>query len=311
MGPESVQTMRATSTPTTTLRAVSIVRALRPYQWVKNILVFLPLLMAHKISDTGLLLNAFIAFIAFSLLASGTYIINDLVDSEYDRQHPTKHTRPFASGALSPAFGFVLSPLLIFCAFAISLIALPNLFALVLATYLVVTLAYSFGIKKWAALDVVVLGGLYALRVLAGGAATSVEISEWLLAFSLFFFLGLALLKRYSELRLMQKTEVRAPRGRGYSVEDVAMLRSLGPATGFMAVLVLALYITSPEVALLYMHPIRLWLVTPLLLYWTMHMWIVAHRREMPDDPVLYTVRDPISWGVGVLAAVIALAASL
>lgn len=301
----------AVAAPGQSLRLGTIVRAMRPHQWVKNVLVFLPLLMAHQITDLNLLANALIAFVAFSLLAGGTYIVNDLVDREHDRQHPTKKNRPIASGALSPGIGYLLSPLLIASAFAISLVALPKLFAAVLATYLVVTLAYSFAIKRWAALDVVVLGGLYALRVLAGAAATWVELSEWLLAFSLFFFLSLALLKRYAELRLMQQTQAKDSKGRGYSVEDVAMLRSLGPATGFMAVLVLALYITSPEVAALYQHPIRLWLVTPLLLYWTMHMWLVAHRQEMPDDPVLYTVRDPISWGVGALSAVVVLAASL
>ncbi|MCH7975105.1 MAG: UbiA family prenyltransferase [Bacteroidetes bacterium] len=312
--------MPPSQTPKTAIRStprrgaaqlIVIARALRPHQWVKNILVFLPLLMAHQVSETGLLLDAFVAFAAFSLLASGTYIVNDLVDREYDRQHPTKRTRPFASGALSPAFGYMLSPLLIASAFAISLVALPMPFSMVLAVYLIVTLAYSFGLKRWTALDVVILGGLYALRVLAGAAATHVELSEWLLAFSLFFFLSLAILKRYAELRLMQETEVTASKGRGYSVEDVAMLRGLGPATGFMAVLVLALYITSPEVTALYQHPVRLWLVTPLLLYWTMHMWLVAHRRAMPDDPVLFTVRDPISWSVGALAAGIVLAASL
>ena len=312
--------MPPSQTPKTAIRStprrgvaqlIVIARALRPHQWVKNILVFLPLLMAHQVSETGLLLDAFVAFAAFSLLASGTYIVNDLVDREYDRQHPTKRTRPFASGALSPAFGYMLSPLLIASAFAISLVALPMPFSMVLAVYLIVTLAYSFGLKRWTALDVVILGGLYALRVLAGAAATHVELSEWLLAFSLFFFLSLAILKRYAELRLMQETKATDSKGRGYSVEDVAMLRGLGPATGFMAVLVLALYITSPEVTALYQHPVRLWLVTPLLLYWTMHMWLVAHRRGMPDDPVLFTVRDPISWSVGALAAGIVLAASL
>ena len=303
--------MSATSSLSNASRIRTMLRALRPQQWVKNALVFLPLLMAHEVLNTSLLLDAFIAFVAFSLLASGTYIINDLLDREYDRQHPIKQKRPFACGALSPTIGYVLSPVLIASAFAIAVIALPRLFAVVLGTYLIVTLAYSFGLKKWAAIDVVMLGGLYALRVLAGAAATRVELSEWLLAFSLFFFLSLALLKRYAELRFLEETEATASKGRGYSVEDVAMLRGLGPPTGFMAVLVLALYITSPEVAALYQHPIRLWLVTPLLLYWTMHMWLAAHRRVMPDDPVLFTVRDPISWSVGVLAATVIFAASI
>lgn len=288
-----------------------IIKALRPHQWVKNVLVFLPLIMSHQVSNVELFLDAVLGFLAFSFLASGTYVINDLVDRENDRQHPTKKNRPFASGALSPGVGYVLSPVLIVSSFVLSISTLPILFSVVLTVYLIVTLTYSFIFKRWVALDVVVLGGLYALRVLAGAAATWVELSEWLLAFSLFFFLSLALLKRYAELRRMQKTETTTSKGRGYSVEDAAMLRGIGPATGFMAVLVLALYITSPVVTALYSHPIRLWLVTPLLLYWIMHMWLVAHRREMPYDPVLYTVRDPISWGVGGIAAAIILAASL
>ncbi len=310
MNPPSTPSIVASAHLSDASRLRGTVRALRPHQWVKNVLVFLPLLMAHKALSPGLALDAFVAFLAFSVLASGTYIVNDLVDREHDRQHPTKRTRPFASGTLSPLIGKLLAPVLISSAFVVSLIVLPVYFALVLALYLVASLGYSFGLKRWAALDVVMLGGMYALRVQAGSAATGVPLSEWLLAFSLFFFLGLALLKRYAELRLVQGTDIPASQGRGYSVDDVAMLRGLGPSTGFMAVLVLALYTTNPDVTALYPHPLRLWLVTPLLLYWTMHMWLVAHRRAMPDDPVLFIVRDPISWVVGALVGAVVVAAS-
>ncbi len=292
-------------------RLRAIWKALRPHQWAKNGLVFLPLIMAHRTGETALLLDALLAFAAMSLCASGTYVVNDLVDRERDRHHPTKRNRPFASGALSAGTGYALAPLLVGGAFALALLTLPGLFAVVLGIYLVTTLAYSFVLKRQPAMDVVVLAGLYALRVLAGAAATWVPISEWLLAFSLFFFLSLALLKRYAELRLMETDLEARHNGRGYTVEDVAMLRGLGPASGFMSVLVLALYITNPEVAELYTHPNRLWLVTPLLLYWTMHMWLTAHRRSMPDDPVLYTLKDPVSWGVGVLTGVVLTLASL
>ena len=292
-------------------RTRTLMGALRPHQWVKNVLVFLPVLMAHRLFDPVLFVRVGLAFVAFSLLASGTYVLNDLVDRAHDRLHPTKQHRPFASGALAPSVGYVLAPLFVGTAFVLALLLLPHAFAGVLATYLGVTLAYSFALKRWVALDVVILGGLYALRVLAGAAATEIPVSEWLLAFSLFFFLSLALLKRYAELRVMEDLPRTAYSGRGYAVEDVAMLRGIGPATGFMAVLVLALYITSPEVADLYTHPVRLWLITPLLIYWTMHMWLTAHRRAMPDDPVLFTVKDPVSWAVGAFTAAVLVAATL
>jgi 4-hydroxybenzoate polyprenyltransferase len=279
------------------------VRALRPYQWAKNALVFLPVVMAHRLFEAALLGEAALAFAALSLCASGTYVVNDLLDRERDRRHPLKRHRPFASGALTPAFGLALAPVLVGAAFGLALLTLPPSFAGVLLVYLGVTLSYSLRLKRVPALDVVLLGGLYTLRVLGGAAATGVPVSEWLLAFSLFIFLGLALLKRYSELRLME-TDLEARRnGRGYTVEDVAMLRGIGPAASFMAVLVLALYITSPEVTALYDHPKRLWLIAPLLFYWTMHLWLTAHRSAMPDDPLLYALRDPVSYLVGALTA--------
>ncbi|HYE94927.1 MAG TPA: UbiA family prenyltransferase [Rubricoccaceae bacterium] len=290
--------------------ARALVKALRPYQWAKNGLIFLPVALAHRLTEPALLLDAMLAFAALSLCASGTYVVNDLLDREQDRLHPIKRRRPFASGALSPRAGVVLVPLLIGGAFLVAT-ALPLVFTAALVLYLVTTLAYSLLLKRVAALDVVVLGGLYALRVMAGAAATGVPVSEWLLAFSLFFFLCLALLKRYAELRLLE-TELDARRnGRGYTVEDVAMLRGLGPACGFLAVLVLALYTTSPEVASLYTTPILLWLVTPLLLYWVMHLWLTAHRRAMPDDPVLFALKDPVSWAVFVFAAAVVAAAAM
>jgi 4-hydroxybenzoate polyprenyltransferase len=296
--------------PTAPLRAV--VRALRPHQWAKNALVLLPVLMAHRAGEAGLLLQAALAFGALSLCASGTYVVNDLLDRARDRRHPTKRHRPFASGALPPATGWVLAPALVAAAFALALATLPPAFSGALGLYLVTTLAYSLHLKRVPALDVVLLAGLYALRVLAGAAATGVPVSEWLLAFSLFFFLDLALIKRYAELRMLETDVGARDNGRGYDVDDAAMLRGLGPSTGFLAVLVLALYLTGPDVTALYRSPRLLWLAAPLLLYWTSRMWLLAHRRAMPDDPVLFTVKDPVSWLVGGLtAAVVAAAAAL
>jgi 4-hydroxybenzoate polyprenyltransferase len=287
------------------------VRALRPHQWAKNVLVLLPVLMAHRVGEPGLLVRAALAFVALSLCASGTYVVNDLLDRDRDRRHPTKRHRPFASGALSAATGWAMAPVLVGAAFALAVAALPAAFSAALLLYLVTTLAYSLHLKRVPALDVVLLAGLYALRVFAGAAATGIPVSEWLLAFSLFFFLDLALLKRYAELRLLETDVDARDNGRGYDVDDAAMLRGIGPATGFLAVLVLALYLAGPDVAALYRSPRLLWFAAPLLLYWTTRMWLLAHRRAIPDDPVLFTVKDPVSWAVGALTAAVVAAAAV
>ena len=289
--------------------ARAVVRALRPHQWAKNVLVALPLLLAHRATEPGLLAGTVLAFVALCLCASGTYVVNDLTDRDRDRRHPTKRTRPFASGALSPAFGAGLAGVLVAAAFSVS-VALPPAFAFALAAYVLVTLAYSVHLKGEPILDVMVLAGLYALRVVAGGAAAGVPLSEWLLAFSLFFFLGLALLKRYVELRQMETGAAPADNGRGYLAADASLVRAAGPATGLFSVLVLALYVTSPEVRVLYSHPELLWAAIPAFLYWTLRMWLLAHRGEMPDDPVLFAVRDRVSYAVvAIVTAAVALAA--
>lgn len=296
----------ASATPSV---ARSVARAMRPHQWAKNVLVGLPLLLAHRTAETGLLLDAVLAFTALSLCASGTYVVNDLTDRDRDRRHPTKRTRPFASGALSPAVGAGLAALLVAAAFGVA-VFLPVGFAVAMAVYVAATLAYSVRLKAEPLVDVLVLGGLYALRVVAGGAATGVPLSEWLLAFSLFFFLGLALLKRYVELRQMETGAAPADNGRGYRAGDAALVRAIGPATGLFSVLVLALYITSPDVRVLYSHPALLWAAVPAFLYWTMRMWLLAHRGQMPDDPVLFAVKDPASYAVvALVAAAVTLAA--
>lgn len=284
-------------------------RALRPHQWVKNGLVFLPALLAHRLAAPGVLSAAVLAFVAFSLVASATYLVNDVVDRARDRRHPHKRHRPFASGALPPAAGCALAPVLAAAGGALAWWTLPAGFAGILGTYAVVGLAYSLRLKRVAALDVVVLAGLYVLRVLAGGEATGVAVSEWLLVFSLFLFLGLAVLKRYAELRLLETLPDARDNGRGYTVDDLAMLRGIGPSTGFLAVLVLALYLSSPEVQLLYGEPFRLWAVAPLLIFWTMHLWLAAHRGRLDTDPLVFTARDPTSWGVLALVALVVLLA--
>lgn len=285
-------------------------RALRLGQWAKNGLVILPAVLSHRIAEPDVLGRAALAVVAFGLCASGGYVVNDLLDRERDRRHPSKRSRPFASGALPAVAGLGLAAGFVGTGLTLAAATLPTAFTVVLGAYLVTTMVYSVWAKGVTGLDVVILAGLYVARVLGGGAATGVPVSDWFLGFSLFFFLGLALLKRYAELRLLESNEGARDNGRGYTVGDIEMVRTLGPATGLMATLVLAIYLTSPEVAVLYGRPRLLWLVAPLLLYWTLRAWFDAHRGRMPDEPVLYTVKDPVSWTVGAATAAVLIAAA-
>lgn len=289
----------------------TFLRALRVHQWTKNGLLLVPVLLGHQLTDPGVLLRAAIAFIAFSLCASAVYITNDLLDLEADRAHPRKKNRPFAAGLLAIPTGLALVPALLALAFGLSVALLPPLFTAVLGGYLVVSTAYSLYIKRLLLLDVFLLAGLYTLRVLAGGVATAIVISPWLAAFSMFFFTSLAFLKRYSELRLLHERQMTATRGRDYAVADMDMLRSIGSASGYVSVLVLALYTNSVEVLELYPRPTALWLVLPVLLYWITRIWFLAHRGQVADDPILFTVRDRTSLVAGLVVAAVMIGASL
>ena len=269
-------------------------RALRVHQWAKNILIFVLLLAAHRATDPVLLGKDLLAFVAFCLCASTVYILNDLLDLSSDRQHPKKRHRPFAAGYLPISAGLLVSPVLIFLAFAMGLIVNYE-FILVLGVYFVFTLGYSFWAKRIMILDIIVLAILYTLRIIAGGAAASIPPSFWLLAFSVFFFLSLAMVKRYSELLVMKRLGQITAHGRGYHTEDFPVILSLGAASGYAAVLVLSLYINSPEVRSLYRHPEILWTLIPILLFWTSRIWLITHRGEMHDDPVIFAIKDKIS----------------
>jgi 4-hydroxybenzoate polyprenyltransferase/phosphoserine phosphatase len=284
-------------------------KAIRLHQWLKNVLVFVPVVMAHEWGNTTLLLQAAIAFLAFGLCASSVYVLNDLLDLEADRQHPTKRRRPFAAGMLSLRQGLLLIPLLLGAAFALALL-LPPLFLAVLAVYYAATLAYSLRLKSAVLIDVLVLAGLYTLRVIAGGAATGLGPSFWLLAFSMFLFLSLALVKRYSELLLVQAQEKEVAAGRGYRLVDLETLAQFGMASGYAAVLVLALYINSTAVGALYRVPEALWLICPLFLYWISRVWLLARRNLMHQDPVLFAIEDRRSHWLFVLMAGIVWAAT-
>jgi len=284
-------------------------RAMRPHQWLKNLLVFVPLLGAHQLNDLALLWQATIAFLAFSLCASSVYIVNDLLDVEADRHHPRKRFRPFASGALSAVQGIVLAAVLLAAAAALATTVTPG-FVFWLGTYFALTLAYMFDLKRRPLADCIALGGLYTLRIVAGWSAVGLGASFWLLAFSLFLFLSLAFVKRYSELAAIVRAGAAEAQGRGYLASDLQVVQTMGVAAGFNAVLLMALYINGDTVLRLYHQPQILWLAIPIVLYWISRMWMKAHRGEMDDDPLLYAIRDRYSLACAALCACIAWAAS-
>jgi 4-hydroxybenzoate polyprenyltransferase len=278
-------------------------KALRLHQWLKNLLVFLPLFAAHRVLEIQALGNCILAFLAFGLCASGVYVLNDLFDLDADRRHPRKRLRPFAAGTLPLSLGLAAAPLLTVAGLALALlVSLP--FAGVLLTYYVLTLAYSLRLKRIVMLDVVVLAALYTVRIIGGAVVVGGGLSFWLLAFSMFLFLSLAMLKRYTELYSVRDSG-KPPSGRGYAVDDIALIQSLGGASGYMSVLVLALYINSTASEALYRRPEVLWLLCPLLLYWISRVWLIAHRGGMHDDPVVFAIVDRVSRIIIALCAIV------
>jgi 4-hydroxybenzoate polyprenyltransferase len=276
-------------------------RALRLRQWSKNLLLFVPIVAAHRVADLDLLGAAALAFVAFGLTASAVYLANDLVDLPSDRLHPTKRTRPFASGALSIPAGLAAIPVLVAGAFALAVL-LPPAFGAALAFYLAANVLYTLWLKRVMLADVTALGGMYALRVVVGGLATGIAISNWLIGLSLFFFLSLAFLKRFAELRRLGAEGAAAAPGRGYAPSDAPVLLALGPACAAVAALVLGLYVEGDAVSTLYRRPAVMWALVPLLVYWAGRMWLLAQRGELDDDPILFTTRDRASYAVAALA---------
>ena len=283
-------------------------KAIRIHQWSKNALIFLPLLLAHRL-DGHAVLAAVLAFFCFSLCASATYIVNDLLDIEADRRHPRKRNRAFASGNLSVTSGVAISALFLLLAFGGAISLLPVRFLAWLVAYLVTTLAYSLALKRIVILDVVVLSALYTLRMLAGAAATTTYISPWLAAFSIFIFLSLAMVKRFSELQNVRTAGTALSNGRGYLLNDIEQVRSFGTSSAFASVVVFSVYIGQPEVLGLYHHHQRMWLMTPLMILWLCRVWLLASRGELDEDPVVFALTDKMSLLMGAGAVLIALAA--
>jgi len=268
--------------------------ALRLHQWLKNVLLFLPLLGAHRWYDETAMADLLLAFLSYGLCASAVYVVNDLLDLENDRLHPRKRLRPFAAGRISIPAGVTAAVLLFSSALLLALVINFH-FLYWLLLYVLLTATYSFFLKAIPLVDSLVLAALYTLRIVAGGAAIAQALSFWLLSFSLFLFLSLAFVKRYSELvDIMQRGQDTA-HGRGYRTEDRFLVQSFGVASGFCAALLMALYLHSETVATLYTHPMRLWFTMPTLLLWISWVWFKAARGEMHDDPLVFAMRDFVS----------------
>ena len=281
------------------------IRAMRPHQWAKNLLVFVPLAAAHLVGDPAATISAAWAFAAFSLLASSAYILNDLFDLAADRAHPRKRSRPFAAGRLGIPDGMLLFVGCLLAGIGAAAM-LPAGFQLALGAYFLLTLAYSLGLKRVAMLDVIALATLYTVRIIAGSVAIGTGLSFWLLAFAMFMFFSLALVKRYAELASL---EGEAP-GRGYAGRDMSVVLAIGTGSAMVSALVLALYINGETAKQLYSQPELLWLLCPIVLYWISRVWLLASRGEMHDDPVVFALRDPPSYIAAAVSAVVVMWAS-
>jgi len=266
-------------------------KQLRVHQWLKNLLVFVPLFVSGSFTSSGLVLNTILGFLSFSFLASATYIINDLLDLESDRSHPRKHKRPLASGLISIAVAKICAFSLLVLAFAIASVLSP-LFGVVLFAYLVLTLSYSFKLKQYFGIDVITLASLYTIRVIAGASLLGITVSFWLLAFSMFVFFSLALVKRCAEVRSLEDQGKSLISGRDYGTGDYPILVGFGTASATLSVLTFCFYINNNAVTNQYQEPDILWLAMPALCYWLLRVWIKTHRGEMHDDPIVFSIRD-------------------
>lgn len=285
----------------------SMLRAIRIHQWAKNLLIFAPLLLGHDLRADNIV-RALAAFFCFSLTASATYIVNDLLDIEADRRHPRKRTRPFASGDLSAVAGLLIVAAFLGIALSGARL-LPSAFLGWLLIYLLSTVAYTFYLKRVPLLDVLVLSGLYTVRLLVGGAATDTPISQWLAGFSVFLFFSLALVKRFAELENLRASGSQPKNGRGYVLSDIEQLRAFGTASSYAAVVIFAIYIGGHDVMTHYARPARLWLAVPLLILWLSRIWLLASRGELNEDPVIFAFTDRMSLLIGAFVTLVILLA--
>ena len=279
-------------------------KMIRTYQWVKNFLIFLPLILAHKFLDVNLLLKALVAFFSFSFLASSVYIINDIMDVESDRIHPSEKNRPIASGAVKISSALKVAFILMPLSFIIS-IFLGKEFLFVLLTYFITTSCYSFYLKKIMLVDILILSLLYTVRMFAGGVALNIYLSPWLFMFSMFFFFSLACAKRYSELYAVRNNLQDEIKGRGYQAQDLEQIQIFGSSSGYIAILIFALYIQSDISMKLYKTPSFFWALCPIMLYWISRVWLLSHRGQMTQDPIIFALKDKVSYVVLILSIII------
>lgn len=293
------------------LQLPPLLESLRLHQWSKNVLLAVPAVVGQVAGQPGVLATLAVAFLAFSFAASGNYLLNDLVDREADRRHPRKRERPVAAGRVGVPAAIVAGLGLMGLGLGLAFGGVNRPFGLMLLAYLVLALAYSKFFKRLLVLDVLVLAALYGLRLLAGGAAVDVMVSSWLLVFSLFFFVSIAIAKRLTELdALIAGARADRDGARAYVTADRGAFAAIGPAAGMVAVLVLALYVSSDAIRAHYAQPDFLWMLCPLLLYWVLRVWIFALRGELHDDPVVFALRDRVSYAVAAgIVAVLAVAA--
>jgi 4-hydroxybenzoate polyprenyltransferase/phosphoserine phosphatase len=280
--------------PSTSSALRTWLKALRVHQWLKNLLLFVPLFTAFEGVQWGDWLLMVMAFGAFSLAASATYVLNDLWDLESDRRHPRKRLRPFASGELSLTSGIIAAALCLALGLALSALVSAG-FTAMLVGYVVLTTLYSLVFKTYVVMDVLVLAMLYTYRVIAGSIAVAIEVTPWLFAFSVFTFFSLALVKRCAELVLLESAGRTESHGRDYRTGDLVVLWPLGIATSLCAVVVFGLYVATPATEARYANVEWLWLLAPALLYWFARLWIKTVRGEMHDDPIVFAVRDRAS----------------
>jgi 4-hydroxybenzoate polyprenyltransferase len=312
VGPSEARNAAKTTGKDRAMAIPAIIRAMRPHHWLKNGLVFVPILLNHDVFDPHAIAYGAIAFLSFSLLASSIYLLNDIVDVEADRRHPTKCKRPLAAGEITKAQAYAMVPGLMIVAFGLAwFLPRPDLYLAALGAYLVLALAYLFFLKRKLLVDVLGLAALHTLRILAGNAAADIPLSSWLLAFSMFLFLSLALVKRYAELRITQDQSGLKKAGRGYHAEDIEALSQLGMASGCTCALIMALYVDSAAVKELYRYPQLIWLVCPIVLYQMARIWFLARRGQMPDDPLVFMIRDWRSQLMGAVVVVIMVSASV
>jgi len=281
------------------------ISALRVHQWTKNVLIFVPLLLSHNFIDQELIISSAMAFFSFSFVASANYLFNDLIDLDFDRNHPTKRNRALASGRL-PIYHGKLAILLLLGMSLVITLYLPFFFFASLVVYLLISILYSTVLKRLIIVDIIILAGLYTIRIVSGGFSIEVEVTFWLLAFSMFLFFSLAILKRVSELKLFKYSNSKLDNdeqlhGRCYQLEDLSILNSLGLSAGLLSVLVLALYINSLEIKALYKTPEILWFILPLFLYWISRIWLLANKGLVNEDPVVFALHDRASLPISII----------